>query len=147
MTSPRANLVKACAAAVLLVFGTGGAAAEPLSGAALRERIAGSELRFSGPGYYNRQEHHLHRFRPDGWVDGQIHFVTDDWYGRYIELYDTGRWHIEGGERVCVDWDRRFYWWRNGRLCFTIEPRDGFFVTIRTDEGRSYLGTLHPWRR
>lgn len=132
-----AALIAACIATA--------AVAAPLTGPDLRDRFAGAELRMSVTGTFYIYESHLWRFAPDGRLHGQVYYVTSGRNSRHVELQDIGRWEAVG-DRICTEW-QEFYWEYGNRVCFTVSKADGDFVTLRTDIGRTWQGTLHPWRR
>ena len=105
--------------------GPAAAAAEQLSGDALRSFIAGKRVYLSVP---FGGEIPL-TYRKNGVVDGSGEAVG---LGKYMTPKDRGRWWVSGN-RLCQKWQE----WYDGRtFCFTVRQLSGNRIQWVRDDGK-----------
>jgi hypothetical protein len=90
------------------------AAAEVLTGDALRQLVSGRTVYLSAP---LGGEFPL-KYRPDGTVSGDGDAVG---LGRFYAARETGRWFMSGNN-LCQQFPT---WYSGQRLCFTVRKLDG----------------------
>ena len=103
---------------------------------ALRARVAGTTFRAEvWDGFL--LENHIHRFRPDGSVDGEFAARRLIRQGiDFVKQHDRGRWTVDGG-RLCVVW-RKFFLGKP--QCYSLSPaRPGWVRFSNEGGGPSFL--------
>ncbi len=122
---------RALPGSVLLTFAaTATAAPVELTGAALKEMVAGSVIALDAP-LGNKVPM---SFGADGIVSGQAPGMIGTFLGA---AKDRGRWWIER-DRLCIKW---FRWFSGESRCMTISA-DGNRIAWRRDDGDSGTATL-----
>lgn len=103
-----------------------GAAAEALSGAALKSYIGGKRIYLAVP---LGGEIPLN-YRKNGRVDGSGEAVG---LGKYMTPKDSGRWWVSGN-KLCQKWQQ----WYDGRtFCFTVTKVSDGRIRWMRDDGKS----------
>jgi hypothetical protein len=119
----------ACTAALLLTAAP--AAAETLSGDALRKLVTGRTVYLAAP---LGGEMPL-RYSPNGTVDGNGQAVG---LGRFFAARESGRWFMRG-DQLC----QQFPTWYNGeRLCFTVQDLGGGRIRWIRDNGERGIARI-----
>jgi hypothetical protein len=117
-----AILAVAVFAALSIVPAPGRAQEAVLSGAEIRNAIAGHRVYLHVP----LGEFPLH-YRANGEVDGSGQAVG---LGRFMRPTDSGRWWIDG-DKLCQRWQS---WYKGRRFCFTLK-RTATGLSWRRDDG------------
>jgi hypothetical protein len=102
------------------------AAAEVLTGDALRQLVSGRTVYLSAP---LGGEFPL-KYRPDGTVSGDGDAVG---LGRFYAARETGRWFMSGNN-LCQQFPT---WYSGQRLCFTVRKLDGAKIRWTRDNGET----------
>lgn len=121
-------------AILLVVLGSASAAAAagPLSGADLQNRISGTTMRgqiWTG----DLNEGHIWRFHPDGTLTGTFTAVPlgPQSTNSFIDVNDSGTWQVADG-RLCVKWRRIL----DGiQQCYTLMPLRAGWVRFNSVGG------------
>ena len=103
------------------------AAADNVSGGALKKLVSGKRVYLAAPG----GEFPLN-YRSSGVVDGTGEALG---LGKFLQPKDSGKWWVDG-EKLCQKWTS---WYDGKPFCFTIQKTGASSISWRRDDG--YSGT------
>ena len=123
----RTNSALLTALVSFIVFAAPVAAADNVSGAALKTLVSGKRVYLAAPG----GEFPLN-YRSSGVVDGTGEALG---LGKFLQPKDSGTWWVDG-DKLCQKWTS---WYDGKPFCFTIQKTGANSISWRRDDG--YAGT------